>query len=161
MGEDKKGLLIRIEESKKELLQQVAKYNGMSMNDFINNAIDIALSIETKETVQLSRDKELLEHELKSLEENKEIYLKNYNEDKELIQQKIKQIDLAINDINVEIEENSEKESYEHLVNLVYSGRKINSIKSLIEDHASNYNLDVEELQRKILNDSTNKKFRR
>lgn len=161
MGEDKKGLLIRIEESKKELLQQVAKYNGMSMNDFINNAIDIALSIETKETVQLSRDKELLEHELKSLEENKEIYLKNYNEDKELIQQKIKQIDLAINDINVEIEENSEKESYEHLVNLVYSGRKINSIKSLIKDHASKYNLDVGELQMKILNDSTNKKFGR
>lgn len=161
MGEDKKGLLIRIEESKKELLQQVAKYNGMSMNDFINNAIDIALSIETKETVQLSRDKELLEHELKSLEENKEIYLKNYNEDKELIQQKIKQIDLAINDINVEIEENSEKESYEHLVNLVYSGHKINSIKSLIGDHASKYNLDAEELQMKILNDSANKKFGR
>ena len=159
MSESEKGILVRMDEHKKGLVQQVAKYKGLSMNAFINEAIDVALDIATKETIQLSRDKELLQHELKSLEENKEIYLKNYNEDKQLIQQKIERIDSTINNIAVENEEKSEKDNYERLVNLVYRGRKINNIKSQIKDHAEKYNMDVDNLRMKILKDVENKKY--
>ena len=157
---EEKGLFIRISENKKELLRKVANANGISMNEFINKAIDISLSIETRETIQLSRDKELLEHELKSLEENKEIYLKNYNEDKELLQQKMQQIDSAIQNIHNENEEKSEIDNYNKLVNLVCNGRRIDNIIDLILDHAEKYNVDAEDLRRNILKDVEHKKFR-
>ena len=157
---EEKGLFIRISENKKELLRKVANANGISMNEFINKAIDISLSIETRETIQLSRDKELLEHELKSLEENKEIYLKNYNEDKELLQQKMQQIDSAIQNIHNENEEKSEIDNYNKLVNLVCNGRRIDNISDLILDHAERYNVDARDLRINILKDVEHKKFR-
>lgn len=157
---EEKGLFIRISENKKELLRKVANANGISMNEFINKAIDISLSIETRETIQLSRDKELLEHELKSLEENKEIYLKNYNEDKELLQQKMQQIDSAIQNIHNENEEKSEIDNYNKLVNLVCNGRRIDNISDLILDHAEKYNVDAHDLRINILKDVEHKKFR-
>lgn len=157
---EEKGLFIRISENKKELLRKVANANGISMNEFINKAIDISLSIETRETIQLSRDKELLEHELKSLEENKEIYLKNYNEDKELLQQKMQQIDSAIQNIHNENEAKSEIDNYNKLVNLVCNGRRIDNISDLILDHAEKYNVDADDLRINILKDFEHKKFR-
>ena len=159
--DESKGILVRVEENKKELIKNIARLNGISMNEFINKAIDMALSLETKETLELAKDKEILERELISLEKSKEQYLKKYNEDKEILQRKIKQIDLTIDDMTIETEEKIEKDNYDHLVNLVYNGRRIDNISDLILDHASKYDLDVEDLKNKILEDVTARKFRR
>lgn len=155
----KAGTIIRMDNDKKKILKATASQKGLSMNEFILEAIDIALSVETKETIQLSRDKELLEHELKSLEENKEIYLKNYHENKELLEYKIKQVDSAIDNLNGEIEEKSENDDYNNLVNMVYGGRKIDSITDMISDHADKYNVDFDELKKQIIRDVEKKKF--
>ena len=159
--DESKGIQVRVEENKRELIKNVARLNGISMNEFINKAIDMALSLETKETLELAKDKEILEQELISLEKSKEKYLKKYNEDKEILQRKIKQIDLTIDDMTIETEEKIEKDNYDHLVNLVYNGRRIDNISDLILDHASKYDLDVEDLKNKILEDVTARKFRR
>lgn len=159
--DDSKGILVRVGENKRELIKNIARLNNISMNDFINNAIDVALSIETKETLKLTKTKEILEQELTSLEKDKELYLKRYNEDKEVLQRKIKQIDLTIDDMTIETEEKIEKDSYDHLVNLVYNGRRIDNISDLILDHATKYDFDVEELRTKILNDVAARKFMR
>ena len=159
--DESKGIQVRVEENKRELIKNVARLNGISMNEFINKAIDMALSLETKETLELAKDKEILELELISLEKDKELYLKRYNEDKEVLQRKIKQIDSTIDDMTIETEEKIEKDSYDYLVNLVYNGRRMENISDLISDHATKYDWDIEDLKNKIYEDVTAKKLER
>lgn len=143
-----------IESNKKELVKAIATRKGMTFKEFVNYAIDIAIKGETKEQANLLQDKQLLEKELKTLEDN-------YKKDKATIEDKIKEIDITLTNMTVEHEEKSENDDYNKLVNKVYGGTRINSIENLIKDHASKYNKDVDELRRQIEKDVAYKKFKR
>ena len=127
----------------------------------VDKALDLALRIETKESTQLLNEKEVLEHELKSLEENKKIYLENYNKDKSMIEYKLQTIDKALNDVIVKEEKESEVESFNNIVREVYNGKQIadNDIIELLNNHSSKYNIPIDELKESVLGEVEYKKF--
>lgn len=148
---------IRVDKAKKEL----AKKRGLVLTDIFDKALDLALRIETKESTQLLNEKEVLEHELKSLEENKKIYLENYNKDKSMIEYKLQTIDKALNDVIVKEEKESEIESFNNIVREVYNGKQIadNDIIELLNNHSSKYNIPIDELKESVLDEVEYKKF--
>lgn len=148
---------IRVDKAKKEL----AKKRGLVLTDIFDKALDLALRIETKESTQLLNEKEVLEHELKSLEENKKIYLENYNKDKSMIEYKLQTIDKALNDVIVKEEKESENESFNNIVREVYNGKQIedNDIIELLNNHSSKYNIPIDELKESVLDEVEYKKF--
>lgn len=163
-----------MDSDKKELVKIIATRKGMTFKEFVNYAIDIAIKGETKEEANLLQDKQLLEKELKKIEDNykndkatiennykndKAAIEDKYRNDKATIENKIKEIDITINNMAVENEEKSENDNYNKLVNMVYRGTRIGSIEDLIIDHATKYNLDVDELRRQIEKDVAYKKF--
>ena len=143
-----------MDSDKKELVKTIATRKGMNFKEFVNYAIDIAIKGETKDEAYLLQDKQLLEKELKTLEDK-------YKKDKATIENKIKEIDISLVNMNVEHEEKSEHDDYNKLVTMVYNGSRIKSIEDLILDHAKKYNVDVVELRRKIEKDVAYKKFMR
>lgn len=143
-----------MDSDKKELVKTIATRKGMNFKEFVNYAIDIAIKGETKDEAYLLQDKQLLEKELKTIEDK-------YKKDKATIENKIKEIDISLVNMNVEHEEKSEHDDYNKLVTMVYNGSRINSIEDLILDHAKKYNVDVVELRRKIEKDVAYKKFMR
>ena len=143
-----------MDSDKKELVKTIATRKGMNFKEFVNYAIDIAIKGETKDEAYLLQDKQLLEKELKTLEYK-------YKKDKATIENKIKEIDISLVNMNVEYEEKSEHDDYNKLVTMVYNGSRIKSIEDLILDHAKKYNVDVVELRRKIEKDVAYKKFMR
>lgn len=145
----------KLDEDKKKL----AKEMGLNLNEIFRNALDVALKKETKQTSELLNEKELVEIELKELEEAKEKYLNDYNNNKQQLQNKLKQIEISLEDINIASEAESEKDDYNKLVNMVYHGTRITNIEDLIKDHATKYNYDVAELRRQIQNDVAKRKF--
>ena len=148
---------IRVDKAKKEL----AKKRGLVLTDIFDKALDLALRIETKESTQLLNEKEVLEHELKSVEENKKIYLENYNKDKSMIEYKLQTIDKALNDVIVKEEKESENESFNNIVREVYNGKQIedNDIIELLNNHSSKYNIPIDELKESVLDEVEYKKF--
>ena len=143
-----------MDSDKKELVKTIATRKGMNFKEFVNYAIDIAIKGETKDEAYLLQDKQLLEKELKTLEYK-------YKKDKATIENKIKEIDISLVNMNVEYEEKSEHDDYNKLVTMVYNGSRIKSIEDLILDHAKKYDVDVVELRRKIEKDVAYKKFMR
>lgn len=143
-----------MDSDKKELVKTIATRKGMNFKEFVNYAIDIAIKGETKDEAYLLQDKQLLEKELKTIEDK-------YKKDKASIENKIKEIDISLVNMNVEHEEKSEHDDYNKLVTMVYNGSRIKSIEDLILDHAKKYNVDVVELRRKIEKDVAYKKFMR
>lgn len=143
-----------MDSDKKELVKTIATRKGMNFKEFVNYAIDIAIKGETKDEAYLLQDKQLLEKELKTLEDK-------YKKDKATIENKIKEIDISLVNMNVEHEEKSEHDDYNKLVTMVYNGSRIKSIEDLILDHAKKYDVDVVELRRKIEKDVAYKKFMR
>lgn len=143
-----------MDSDKKELVKTIATRKGMNFKEFVNYAIDIAIKGETKDEAYLLQDKQLLEKELKTIEDK-------YKKDKATIENKIKEIDISLVNMNVEHEEKSEHDDYNKLVTMVYNGSRIKSIEDLILDHAKKYNVDVVELRRKIEKDVAYKKFMR
>ena len=143
-----------MDSDKKELVKTIATRKGMNFKEFVNYAIDIAIKGETKDEAYLLQDKQLLEKELKTIEDK-------YKKDKATIENKIKEIDISLVNMNVEHEEKSEHDDYNKLVTMVYNGSRIKSIEDLILDHAEKYNVDVVELRRKIEKDVAYKKFMR
>ena len=143
-----------MDSDKKELVKTIATRKGMNFKEFVNYAIDIAIKGETKDEAYLLQDKQLLEKELKTIEDK-------YKKDKATIENKIKEIDISLVNMNVEYEEKSEHDDYNKLVTMVYNGSRIKSIEDLILDHAKKYNVDVVELRRKIEKDVAYKKFMR
>lgn len=143
-----------MDSDKKELVKTIATRKGMNFKEFVNYAIDIAIKGETKDEAYLLQDKQLLEKELKTIEDK-------YKKDKASIENKIKEIDISLVNMNVEHEEKSEHDDYNKLVTMVYNGSRIKSIEDLILDHAEKYNVDVVELRRKIEKDVAYKKFMR
>lgn len=141
-----------IESNKKELVRAIANRKGMTFKEFVNYAIDIAIKGETKEKAYLLQDKQLLENELRELEDK-------YDNDKATIENKIKEIDITLENMTVEYEEKSEQDDYNKIFNIVYRGTKIDDVEDLIKDHASKYNYDVDDLRRKIEKEVAYKKF--
>lgn len=148
---------IRVDKAKKEL----AKKRGLVLTDIFDNALDLALRIETKESTQLLNEKEVLEHELKTLEENKNLYLENYNKDKSMIEYKLQTIDKALNDVIIKEENESQKESFDNIVREVYNGRNINDndIVDLLNVHSDKYNVPFDDLKESILDEVEYQKF--
>lgn len=163
-----------IESNKKELVKAIANRKGMTFKEFVNYAIDIAIKGETKEKAYLLQDKEVLENELKELEEkynndkkqiednynnNKTTIEEKYNNDKSKIEDRIKEIEITLENMSIEYEEKSEKDNYNKIFNIVYSGTKIDDVEDLIMDHATKYNCDADELKKKIQKEVTNKRY--
>lgn len=146
---------VRVDKAKKEL----ALKKGLVLTEIFDNALDVALKIEAKESTLLLNEKEMLQHQLATLEENKNEYLKRYDENKSTLEFKINNIDRALKDV-VDVEEKeAQKQSFDNLVNMVYNGTKINEIQDLITVHAEKYNLDVAELNESILDKVEYMKF--
>lgn len=82
--------IFEMDQTKKNLVKALANSKGMTFKEFANYAIDMAIKGETKEEkAYLLHNKELLENELKELE-NK------YNNDKAIIEYKIKEINFML-----------------------------------------------------------------
>lgn len=146
---------IRVDKAKKEL----ALKKGLVLTEIFDNALDVALQIETQESTVLLNEKEMLQFELNNLEEKKNIYLKQYEENKSAIEFKINNINQALKNA-VAVEENeAQKQSFDKLVNEVYNGKKIGEIQDLINAHADKYDLDVMELRESILDEVDDKKY--
>lgn len=146
---------IRVDKAKKEL----ALKKGLVLTEIFDNALDVALQIETQESTVLLNEKEMLQFELNNLEEQKDIYLKQYEENKSAIEFKINNINRALKDV-VAVEENeAQKQSFDNLVNEVYNGKSIGEIQDLINAHADKYDLDVMELRKSILIKVDDKKY--
>lgn len=141
-----------MESNKKELVKNIASRKGMTFKEFVNYAIDIAIKGETKEKAYLLQDKEVLENELKELEVK-------YNNDKADIENRIKEINITLDNLNIGYKEKSEKDDYNKIFNIVYSGTKIDDVEDLIIDHATKYNCDADELKKKIQKEVTNKRY--
>ena len=107
-----------MDSDKKELVKTIATRKGMNFKEFVNYAIDIAIKGETKDEAYLLQDKQLLEKELKTIEDK-------YKKDKATIENKIKEIDISLVNMNVEHEEKSEHDDYNKLVTMVYNGSRI------------------------------------
>lgn len=146
---------IRVDKAKKEL----ALKKGLVLTKIFDDALDVALQIETQESTVLLNEKEMLQFELDNLEEKKNNFLKQYEESKSAIEFKINNINQALKNA-VAIEENeAQKQSFDKLVNEVYNGKKIGEIADLINAHADKYDLDVMELRESILDEIDSKKY--
>lgn len=146
---------IRVDKAKKEL----ALKKGLVLTEIFDNALDVALQIETQESTVLLNEKEMLQFELDNLEEKKDIYLKQYEENKSAIEFKINNINRALENAVAVEEKEAQKQSFDKLVNEVYNGKKIGEIQDLINAHADKYDLDVMELRESILDVVDNKKY--
>ena len=152
---------IKIDNEKREL----AKKKGLVLSDILDNALDIALGIELKESTQLQNDKEeilnnleLLEIEkdkfledhqkkLQNLESEKEIYLKNYDTKKNEFDFKIKSIDKALESAITEDKEEIKRKEYNILLKraLKIGGIDDFDLQRDIEAYADKYEMSEEE----------------
>ena len=146
---------IRVDKAKKEL----ALKKGLVLTEIFDNALDVALQIETQESTVLLNEKEMLQFELDNLEEKKNNFLKQYEESKSAIEFKINNINRALENAVAVEEKEAQKQSFDKLVNEVYNGKKIGEIQDLINAHADKYDLDVMELRESILDEVDNKKY--
>lgn len=153
---------INIDSEKRDL----AKSKGLKLSDILDQALDIALGIELKESTKLLSNKEDLEKEkeilknekdkflkdheskLQNLETEKEIYLKNYEINLNEIDFKIKNIDKALESAIMEDKQQSQRQDYLNLLLSIYKNGEdiyINENMGAIEDFADKYEMSQDD----------------
>lgn len=163
---------IKIDNDKREL----AKRRGLVLSDILDQALDIALGIELKESTKLmeskedlkgqkellenEKDKFLKDHEIKleNLENEKDQFLKDHETKINEIDFKIKNIDKALESAIIEDKEEIKQKEYNQLLRRAI---KIGGLDDLdltkdIEEYADKYEMsdtEYEELQQRLIAD--------
>lgn len=184
---------INIDSDKREL----AKKRGLVLSDILDQALDIALGIELKESTKLMENKEDLEtqkeilqnekdkflkdhaRQVKALEDDKEIFLKNYLKDHEAklqsleddkesylknydsniseIDFKLKSIDKALEGAIIEDKEDIKRKEYNKILQMALKSGGVdprdNELMNAIEGFADKYEMtdkEFKELQENI-----------
>ena len=176
---------INIDSDKREL----AKKRGLVLSDILDQALDIALGIELKESTKLMENKEDLEtqkeilqnekdkflkdharqvkdleddkeiflknylkdHEakLQSLEDDKESYLKNYDSNISEIDFKLKSIDKALEGAIIEDKEDIKRKEYNKILQMALKSGGVdprdNELMNAIEGFADKYEMTDKE----------------
>ena len=176
---------INIDSDKREL----AKKRGLVLSDILDQALDIALGIELKESTKLMENKEDLEtqkeilqnekdiflkdharqvkdleddkeiflknylkdHEakLQSLEDDKESYLKNYDSNISEIDFKLKGIDKALEGAIIEDKEDIKRKEYNKILQMALKSGGVdprdNELMNAIEGFADKYEMTDKE----------------
>lgn len=176
---------INIDSDKREL----AKKRGLVLSDILDQALDIALGIELKESTKLMENKEDLEtqkeilqnekdkflkdhaRQVKALEDDKEIFLKNYLKDHEAklqsleddkesylknydsniseIDFKLKGIDKALEGAIIEDKEDIKKKEYNKILQMALKSGGVdprdNELMNAIEGFADKYEMTDKE----------------
>lgn len=176
---------INIDSDKREL----AKKRGLVLSDILDQALDIALGIELKESTKLMENKEDLEgqkeilqnekdkflkdhaRQVKALEDDKEIFLKNYLKDHEAklqsleddkesylknydsniseIDFKLKSIDKALEGAIIEDKEDIKKKEYNKILQMALKSGGVdprdNELMNAIEGFADKYEMSDKE----------------
>lgn len=136
---------IKIDNEKREL----AKKRGIILTDLLDQALDMALGIEFKESTQLQRQKEELIQSKELLEKEKEEFLKDYEARLMEIDFKIKAIDNSLENAIIEDKEETKTREYNLLLR---KGLKIGGIEDkelllAINDYADKYEMSEDEYQ--------------
>lgn len=145
---------IKIDNDKRDL----AKKRGLILTNLLDEALDMALGLELKQSTQLQKEKEeLLENKAILLKE-KEDFLKDYEAKINEIDFKIKSIDKALSSAIIEDKESIKQQEYKELVNKAVKtgGLNDNELMAEIENYADKYELtnkEFEELKINIEND--------
>ena len=176
---------INIDSDKREL----AKKRGLVLSDILDQALDIALGIELKESTKLMENKEDLEtqkeilqnekdkflkdhaRQVKALEDDKEIFLKNYLKDHEAklqsleddkesylknydsniseIDFKLKSIDKALEGAIIEDKEDIKRKEYNKILQMALKSGGVdprdNELMNAIEGFADKYEMTDKE----------------
>jgi len=176
---------INIDSDKREL----AKKRGLVLSDILDQALDIALGIELKESTKLMENKEDLEtqkeilqnekdkflkdhaRQVKALEDDKEIFLKNYLKDHEAklqsleddkesylknydsniseIDFKLKSIDKALEGAIIEDKEDIKRKEYNKILQMALKSGGVdprdNELMNAIEGFADKYEMSDKE----------------
>lgn len=103
---------IKIDNDKREL----AKKRGIVLTDLLDQALDMALGLELKESNKLQNEKEELLQQKEILEKEKEDFLKDHESKILEIDFKIKSIDQALENAIIEDKEETKLKEYDLLV---------------------------------------------
>ena len=149
---------IKIDNEKREL----AKKRGIILTDLLDQALDMALGLELKESTQLQQEKEDLLQQKEILLKEKEDFLKDHESKLLEIDFKLRNIEDALaSAVVIDKEEIKEKE-YKILANRVYEEGDLDrnlDVRQLIEGYADRYNMNEEEykeLRARLYDDLTN-----
>lgn len=149
---------IKIDNDKREL----AKKRGLVLTDLLDNALDMALGIELKETTQLQKEKEDLLESKKILIKEKEDFLKDHESKLLEIDFKLKNIDKALESAIIEDKEETKEREYKILANMVYDEGDLyrnHEIVQIVDAFADRYEMsktEYEELKERLIDDLTN-----
>ena len=136
---------IKIDNEKREL----AKKRGIVLTDLLDQALDMALGLELKQSTQLQQDKEDLLQQKEILLKEKEDFLKDH-------ESKILEIDFKLNSIEEALKsaviiDKEETKQREYKI-LLRKGLKIGGLDDTdlmreIEDYADKYNMSEDEFK--------------
>ena len=107
---------IKIDDEKREL----AKRRGIILTDLLDQALDMALGLELKESTQLQQEKEDLLQAKELLLKEKEDFLKDHESKLLEIDFKLKGIEEALQTVIIEDKEKTKEKEYKILANMVY-----------------------------------------
>ena len=141
---------IKIDNEKREL----AKRRGIILTDLLDQALDMALGLELKESTQLQQEKEDLLQAKELLLKEKEDFLKDHESKLLEIDFKLKGIEDALQTVIIEDMEETKQKEYNMLLK---RGLKIGGLEDVdlmtdIEAYADKYEMSQEEYN-KLLND--------
>lgn len=140
---------IKIDPEKRELV----KKRGLILSDVLDQALDIALGIELKESTNLVNDKEELEQNLTLLKTEKDKFLKqNKKQIESLENEKDKTINNYINDYEKQVK-SLEKEKDKFLKNYLKNHEdKLLELENEKNQYLKDYDTKISEIDFKIKN---------
>lgn len=149
---------VNIDSEKKD----IAKKRGIKLSDLLDQALDMALGLELKESVQLQNEKEDLINDKKILLKEKDDFLKDHENKISVIDFKLKNIDEALSKAVLDDKEEIKEKEYNILLDKGFKmgGIEDNELMGEIEEFADKYKLnDVEfdDLQQKLIHDINEK----
>ena len=144
---------IKIDNDKREL----AKRRGLVLTDLLDNALDMALGLELKESTQLQKEKEDLLESKRILIKEKEDFLKDHESKLLEIDFKLKSIDQALEGAIIEDKEDIKRKEYNKILQMALKSGGVdprdNELMNTIEGFADKYEMtdkEFKELQEDI-----------
>lgn len=147
--------------------RDMARKRGIKLSDLLDQALDMALGLELKESTQLQNKKEDLLNKKEILIKEKDDFLENHENKIFEINFKLNQIEEALGKAIIEDKEDLKQKEYRMLLNMVVKNFGIdkNEVMREIEEFADKYNFtddEFEELKLKLIqdmNDTLAKKY--
>ena len=143
---------VMIDEDKRAL----AKQRGIKLQDILDEALDTVLQLNVPGKAQLENDKEEILKEIELIDQQKEEYLKKYDEKKAHLNLRMGLIDKALEHKADEMVNMEQQNQYNEFVNHAIEHGAIDDIIQDIQAHAHKYNLDliqlVDDIQKEAFN---------